>query len=134
VAIAKQTNRPSGFNGIPRNVMLTNDYRKLPGNAVKLLMALIHQYRGHNNGDLTAAYSVMTKWGFRSKQTLANALKALLDAGMITQTRTGYFLNPGGRCALYAITWQPIDECPGKRLEVKPTVVPPRKFSMEQNK
>lgn len=114
--------------------MLTDDYKQLHGNAVKLLMALIHQYRGRNNGDLTAAYSEMKKWGFRSKQTLANALKALLSAGMIMQTRTGLFLNPGGRCALYAITWQPIDECPGKMLEVKPTAVPPRKFSTEQNK
>jgi len=114
--------------------MLTNDYKNLHGNAVKLLMALIHQYRGHNNGDLTAAYSVMNKWGFRSKQTLANALKTLLDSGMIIQTRTGLFLNPGGRCALYALAWQTIDECPGKGLEVKPTRVPPRKFSTEQNK
>ena len=134
MVLKKQANRPRSFNGIPRDVMLTHDYKQLHGNAVKLLMALIHQYRGHNNGDLTAAYSEMKKWGFRSKQTLANALKALLGAGMIIQTRTGLFLNPGGCCALYAITWQPIDECPGKRLEVKSTIVPPRKFSMEQNK
>jgi predicted transcriptional regulator len=123
-----------GFNGIPRVVMLTNDYRGLHGNAVKLLMALIHQYRGNNNGDLTAAFSVMQNWGFKSKETVANALQALQDAGLIMRTRTGRFMNPGGVCALYAITWQPIDECPGKNLEVKSTRNPPRKFSMEKNK
>jgi len=122
------------FNGIPRAVMRTDDYRQLHGNAVKLLMAMIDQYRGQNNGDLTAAYSVMKHWGFHSKATLASALKALLRAGLIMITRTGRFLNPGGVCALYAVTWQPIDECPGKGLEVKSTITPPRKFSIEQNK
>jgi hypothetical protein len=122
------------FNGIPRAVMLNEDYRQLPGNAVKLLMAIVHQYRGRNNGDLNAAYSVMSEWGFNSKQTLSNALQALLKSGLIHKTRQGRFTNPGGVCSLYAITWRPIDECPGKQLEAKPTNTPPRKFSMEQNK
>ncbi len=53
---------------------------------------------------------------------------------MIIKTRQGFFMNPGGRCALYALTWLPIDECQGKKLEVNSTTTPPRKFSMEQNK
>ena len=122
------------FNGIPRVVMLSEDYRRLPGNAVKLLMAMVHQYRGSNNGDLHAAYSVMSDWGFNSKQTLSNALQVLLNAGLIMKTRQGRFTNPGGVCSLYAITWQPIDDCRGKQLEAKPTITPPRKFTMEQNK
>jgi len=122
------------FNGIPRIVIHSKDYKNLPGNAVKLLMAIIHQYRGRNNGDLTAAYSVMKRWGFNSKQTLSNAINALLGAGLIVRTRTGRFMNPGGVCALYALAWQPVDECPGKRLEMEATNTPPRKFSLEQNK
>lgn len=122
------------FNGIPRMVMVHPDYKNLSGNAVKLLMAMIHQYRGYNNGDLNAAWTVMKDWGFKSKQTLSNALNALLDSGLIVKTRTGRFMNPGGACALFAITWQPIDECKGKGLETKPTLTPPRKFSMELDK
>ena len=34
---------------------------------------------------------------------------------------------------LYALTWQPIDECRGKNLELSPTTTAPRKFSLEQN-
>ena len=49
----------------------------------------------------------------------------------LVKTRTGQFTNPGGVCALYAITWQPIDECKGKKLHVAPTNTPPRKFSLE---
>lgn len=40
------------------------------------------------------------------------------------------FLNPGGRCVLYALTWRCIDYCPGKDLEVNPTTTPPLKLSM----
>ena len=119
---------------IPHAVMNTQDYRNLRGNSIKLLNAMVYQYRGRNNGDLTAAFGFMRHWGFKSKQTLANAIKSLLDANIIIRTRKGVFLNPGGRCALYALTWQPINECQGKQLDVAPTVTPPRKFSMEKNK
>lgn len=117
----------NSFAGIPRHVIKSADYRNLSGNAVKLLVALAFQFKGKNNGDLTAAYSVMhEKYGFRSKATLASALKKLLLANIITKTREGMFLNPGGRCALYALNWASVDECNGK-LDMKPTQLPLRK-------
>jgi hypothetical protein len=122
------------FIAIPHAVIETEDYKRLHGNAIKLLNALVYQYRGRNNGDLTAAYSYMQEFGFCSKETLSKAIKALLDANLICKTREGIFLNPGGRCALYALTWRPIDECPGKHLDYGPTTTPPRKFSMEKNR
>ena len=95
--------------------MQTDDYKNLGGSAVKLLLALAYQYRGNNNGDLTAAFTVMRdQFGFRSPVTLARAIKALLGANLIKQTRIHQFMNPGRKCALYALTWQPIDECDGK--------------------
>lgn len=118
------------FAGIPRVVMESADYLGLGGNAIRLLLELAYQYKGKNNGDLCAAYSVMRKRGFKSKQTLANALKQLLDANLIEKTREGVFMNPGGRCALYALTWVPRDECDGKH-DLKATSNPIRKFSME---
>jgi hypothetical protein len=102
---------------------------------VKLLLALAYQFNGRNNGDLTAAWSVMhEQHGFRSKGTLQRSLRALLDANLILQTRQSLFQHPNNQCSLYALTWLPIDECPGKRLDVSPTRRPPRKFSMEQKK
>lgn len=121
------------FAGIPRIVMDTDDYKKLKGNAIRLLLEFAYQYRGNNNGDLSAPFSHMRKRGFNSKETLGNALKSLQDANLIIRTREGMFLNPGGRCALYALTWQPIDECNGKH-DVKATNTAPRKFSMEKQK
>ncbi len=122
-----------GFAGIPRLVMDSSDYLNLSGNAVKLLIELCRQYRGNNNGDLTIAYSLLKHRGFNSKDTIKRASKELLAANMIVLTRTGRFTNPNGRCALYALSWQPIDECGGK-LEVNSTTTPSRKFSLENNK
>lgn len=107
------------FAGIPRAVMDSEDYKSLTGNEVKLLLELAYQYRGNNNGDLTTAYSVLKNRGWSSRQTIDRAKKKLLQLQLITQTREGRFLNPGGRCALYSLVWQPINECPGKKLDVK---------------
>ncbi len=116
-------------------VMQTDEYKNLSGNAVKLLLALCYQYRGHSNGNLHAAWSIMhNQFGFKSQDTLGRAKQQLLDADLIMQTRTPKFLNPGGQCALYALTWYPIDDCPGRRLEVQPTIKAPRNFNQEQNK
>jgi hypothetical protein len=111
-------------------VMQSDDYRNLSGNAVKLLMALCYQYRGHSNGNLHAAWSVMKEqFGFRSPDTLHRAKEELINAGMIVQTRTPKFLNPGGQCSLFALTWHNIDDCPGRRLEIQPTTRPFRDFN-----
>ena len=121
------------FAGIPRIVMDTDDYKSLNGSAIKLLLELAYQYRGKNNGDLSATFSVMKKRGFKSKETLTNAIKALVDARLIEKTREGMFMNPGGKCALYALTWNNRDECQGKH-DMKPTNAPIRKFSLEKQK
>ncbi|EAQ96883.1 hypothetical protein [Congregibacter litoralis] len=125
---------PGGFGGLPKVVWKHPDYQQLSGNAVKLLMDFACQYDGSNNGDLSAAYSDLKKRGWRSKGTIAKALEQLIDAEMVIRTREGKFLNPGGTCALYALTWKSIDDCEGKNLEVKSTITPRRKFSGDQSK
>jgi len=119
-----------GFAGIPRIIMDNPDYINLSGNAVKLLNELARQFKGKNNGDLTTAYSVLKSRGFKSKDSIKRGRDELITANLIMETRLGLFTNPGGRCSLYALTWQPIDECQGK-LDVKETRVAPRIFSME---
>lgn len=118
------------FVAIPHSVLEHPDYQKLTGAAVKILLAMLTQYNGRNNGDFTLALSVMKSFGFNSSDTINSAKKQLLNHGLIIETRPGQFTNPGGICALYAVTWQPIDECHGK-LNTAPTSTPPRKFSLE---
>jgi len=110
---------PGGYGALPRVLWQHPAYCNLSGSAVKLLMDLVCQYKGKNNGDLTNSYSVLKRRGWRSKTTIKKATKELLDAGLILITREGRFMNPGGICTLFALSWKPIDECPGKNLSVK---------------
>lgn len=122
---------PGGFTAIPHVVTDHPDYIKLSGSATKLLIEIARQLRKENNGDLHATFSLLKNRGFNSTKTLSRSLDELLAARMIVKTRDGRFCNPGSRCALYAVTWRPIDECPGKGLEISPTRSPYRLFSIE---
>lgn len=122
---------PGGFAGIPRIVMDHSDYQGLSFTCKALLLDMAYQYRGNNNGDLTVVFAVLKRRGWKREATINNAVKKLLAANLVILTREGRFSNPGSRCNLYALTWQPVDECKGKGLEVQPTTTPPRKFSME---
>jgi hypothetical protein len=127
----KNNSMPGGFAGVPRIVMDHEDYQQLSTKSKALLLDLAYQYRGQNNGDLTVAFSVMRGKGWKREATLSEAVKELLAANLIIRTRQGRFTNPGAKCALYAITWQPINECKGKNLDIGPTITPTRKFSLE---
>lgn len=106
------------FAKLPHHILESREYAVLSGSAVKLLIDLLGQFRGQNNGDFTIAWSVLRQRGWRSRDTLYRARTELLDGGWIIQTRQG----GKHRCSLYAITWLPIDECGGK-LDEKPTRV-----------
>ncbi|BBL60080.1 hypothetical protein [Methylomonas koyamae] len=86
--------------------------------AAHLLDNLTAQYNGKNNGDLSAAPKIMELFGWKSRGSIDESLTELLAFGFIEQTRQG----GRNQCSLYAITWQPIDECGGK-LDVKSTIV-----------
>ena len=100
-------------------VLKNPDYINLTSKSKAMLIDIAMQYNGKNNGNLSAALGVMRKRGWKRGATLCAGIKELIEANLIIRTREGRFLNPGGRCALYAITWEPIDDCFGKDLEVK---------------
>jgi hypothetical protein len=121
------------FVGLPFCVLKSNDYIDLSYKSKALLIDLALQYNGKNNGDLTAAFAILKKRGWVREATIFSAVQELILANLIIRTREGKFQNPHSRCALYALAWQPIDECNGKDLDIGPTVTPPRKFSLEKN-
>lgn len=128
---AKSRKESGTFSLIPHVVMDSKDFRALSGAALKVLLGLLRQLRLANNGDLSASFTQAHAWGIGSKSTLSKALDELQERDLIVCTRQGRFMKPGGCCALYAVTWKPIDECGGK-LEVGHTITPPRKFSLER--
>ena len=106
------------FQTIPRQIVESENYSKLDGWSVKLLVDINAQFNGKNNGDLCATWSILKDKGWRSKATLHRATKNLIETGFIQQTRQG----GRNQCSLFAVTFKPIDECQGK-LDTKATVV-----------
>lgn len=111
-----------GFLHLPSVLLKHPDFISLRPNSLKLLVDIASQYNGRNNGDLCAAMSILRKRGWNSNAQLSKGMRELLEKNLICQTRQGG-LNLGPN--LYAITWQPIDECGGK-LDVSPTIGAPR--------
>jgi hypothetical protein len=94
------------FVGIVRSVFDSVAFAELSPHACKLLLELAGQYRGDNNGDLTVAWSVVSKRGWRSRTTLWRCKQELIEAGFVYVTRLGQFPNT---CELLALTWFPLD-------------------------
>jgi hypothetical protein len=111
------------FLQLPKHVLGSEAYRSLSGWEVKLLVDIASQFSGKNNGDLGASWTVMKCRGWNSPSTLNKALKGILNAGMIQETRSG----GRHRCTLYAVTWRGIDDCKGK-LDVNSTIAPSNLF------
>ena len=108
------------FVMFPHHVLRHEVLSKLSPRASKLVIDLMAQYQGDNNGDLSAPLSQMRARGWNSSDQLNKAKKELINEDVIWVTRQG------GRnlASLYALTWFPIDECEGK-LDVSPTQTAP---------
>ena len=117
---AKGRSDSGSFVAMPHAILESETYARLRAPAVKLMLDLYGQYKGSNNGDFAMAWSMMKKRGWRSKDTLYRARDELIDNGFVIQTRQG----GKHQCSLYAVTWQPIDECNGK-LDCPSTIVAP---------
>ena len=108
------------FVMLPKALMLHKNFKTLSPRATKLVVDLVSQYNGFNNGDLCAPLSLMKKRGWKSSDQLFKAKKELVDRGMILVSRQGG-LN---KANLYALTWFPIDDCKGK-LDIASTITAP---------
>jgi hypothetical protein len=118
IRYAKSKRDPGGFVPLPNIVIRSEQFAHLSAHAVKLLVDLLAQYNGGNNGDLCATWTVMQPRGWRSRDTLAKALVELIDRGFVTQTRQGGRHAP----SLYAITFYALDEQP--KLDVRGAAYP----------
>lgn len=98
------------FTMLPHNLTQSPQFANLSAYAVKLLVDMLNQYHGKQNGDLSPSFTIMKKHGWKSKDTLAKALNELERKGFLVKTRQG------GRhvASLYAVTFWGIDPCDGK--------------------
>lgn len=110
----------NSFLSLPHHVLDHETFKTLSTRATKLLVNIAVQYRGNNNGDLSATLSLMRDRGWNSSDQLDKAKKELVGKDVIRVARQGG-LN---KCNLYALTWFPIDECNGK-LDIASTTTAP---------
>ena len=118
--LVKGRQTTGSFLGLPHHVLDHDNFRTLSPKATKLLIDIAAQYRGSNNGDLCATFSLMKKRGWNSNDQLDKAKKELIKRDVIQLTRQG----GRNKCNLYALTWFPIDECNGK-LDIASTITAP---------
>ena len=97
------------FVGIVRSVFESPAFVALSPHACKLLLELVGQYKGDNNGNLTVAWSIVKKRGWRSRTTLWRCKAELINAGFVYVTRIGHMPST---CELLALTWFPLDVSP----------------------
>jgi hypothetical protein len=117
---AKAKRGSGNFVPLPFDVLRSPRFAALSAHAIKLLLDLLAQYNLRNNGDFTAAWSVMKQRGWKSRDTLDRARAELERTEFVIRSRQG-----GRRlCNLYAVTFFGIDYCQGK-LDVRPTGSPP---------
>lgn len=98
------------FVRLNRDMLESDAYAQLSPKAVKLMVDMLNQYNGYNNGDLSITWSIMKKRGWKSNGTVWKAAQELIDKKFILLTRQGGKNQPN----LYASTFHAIDDhcCP----------------------
>lgn len=105
VAEARANRPPGGFVPMPHIVVRSEQWTRLSAHGCKLLMDLLAQYNGRNNGDLCATWSLMVKRGWRSRDTLRKAQAELETWGWVARTRQGGLHAPN----LFGVTFFGLD-------------------------
>lgn len=116
------------FLRLPHFLLDSEEFAALSGTAVKLLLDAAKEFKGANNGNINLAWSHLAKRGWVSQGTAHRAKQELLETGFLECTRHG----GRNRCALYAITWEPIDACEKVQLEVAPTRVASHRWQKQK--
>jgi hypothetical protein len=110
---------PFRFVALPIEVIQSAEWQKLPHSARALAIDLMCQYTGKNNGRLCPGFPVMQKHGWKSKETLARAKKALLKCSFVIQTRLGHAPSTA---EWIGFTWWKLDY--DKSMDINPRCFP----------
>ncbi len=104
---------------LPLSVIQSEAFCTLTAAGIRLLVVAASQYHGGNNGEIKLTAARVSKYGFRSADTLNRAIKQLLVRGLLVRTRQG---GLGGKKlpSLYALGWLEIPRNP--RLEIRTPV------------
>jgi hypothetical protein len=104
------------FVALPHDVLKSPSYRKLNYSARALLLDVAMQATNSNNGKLVACLKYLTPLGWTSKATIGKAIKELLDAGLLIETRKGCKPN---KASWFAIPWRDLNVTVGLDIDPK---------------
>jgi hypothetical protein len=110
---------PFGFVPLPKNVLRSEEFAAMPTAAKALMLDLMAQYTGKNNGRLSPSYEAMRRCGWTSKGTLLRAKASLLECTFALQTRIGH---PPRTAEWIGFTWWKLDYEP--TMEISPRAWP----------
>jgi len=96
---------PGAYCALPFCVLDGNAYRGLSHPARALLIEVLRQHNGSNNGKMQLASGYLRKRGWPSADVNQRAKSELLESGLVIKTKLGG-LNSGPD--LWALTWLPI--------------------------
>lgn len=104
----KRSRRKERFLGIPYHVVNSDEFSTLSAPETKLILDLLWQYTGRNNGALTPSHALLDKRGWAST-SLYRAFVGLKKKGFVVVTRQGW--KQRGRPTFVAVTFLGIDDC-----------------------
>lgn len=119
---------PGQFAALPYSVIRSEAFQNCKPIGIHLLLTLMLQYKGDNNGDICVSPKVMKEYGWHDKRQLGLGLTSLLDSKLMIKTRQG----GKNQCSLFAFSWIRIHDCfdQGRhKLDVAATDKAPVKFS-----
>ena len=87
--LVKGRQTTGSFLRLPHHVLQHETFKTLSTRATKLLIDIAAQYRGNNNGDLSATLSLMRDRGWNSSDQLDKAKKELVGKDVIRVARQG---------------------------------------------
>lgn len=96
------------FAMLPHAVLESPACASLSNGHFRVLMALVADYNGNNNGALALTRSQAHKRGIGGNDTLSRGLNALELHGLVIRTDPGMRTPPSP--ARFAITWKPTDK------------------------
>ena len=117
--MAREKHRNVGWvAGTPLEVIRSDAYKSLSGNAVKLLTLLTYFYKGYNNGNLAITQSIIGEW--MTKNTMYSAKDELHKKGFIVINAYGGRSAWGRKLpSLYGLTFYPMNELKEKDGELR---------------
>jgi hypothetical protein len=104
------------YSAIPHTVMDSTAFMGAGCPAKSLLLELMRQHSGNNNGHLHLSFTWLQKRGWSSRDVIQRAKSELLKRGLMIQTRQGG-LNIGP--SRYAVTWLKITNFVGLEIQGK---------------